>query len=538
MGAETIDMLLGSNADDIFTGFGEDDQLYGGPGLDIALFLGARHEYRLGAKSTNHPSSDAFTSAIVVRDQVAGRDGTDTIDGIEVLRFSDYTVDMRLVENGEAWVFASNEPASLHRLLELYVGFFDRIPEAAGLVYWIDRMKQGATLESIAERFHEAGVAFGVYAAGQSDEQYIAAVYDHLLDRGSDHAQAPTAQEIGYWVAMLQEGSHTRASMVLQMLDDVRAFEGDATYGWVASLLAHKATLAQYYAVEQGLGRHSPQEDIAFGRQLADLVTPGGIDQALALIGLGDGPVWTSSRPPLQGTTAGGEHLQGDPYFATWIYSGGGSGDTLRGGAGQDRLYDDGGAATLIGGGGGDKYTVSGGDDTIIETDVFGSDHVTSHGNFELPDHVEGLTLLSGTVGIGNRLDNTISGRDGNDRLEGRAGADNLIGNTGNDTLDGGAGNDTLSGGGGDDLLSGGAGDDLLYTGTGHDTLQGGDGFDTAWFAGKQSLYTFTQVAAQFIVTGPDRVVTLQEVERLQFQNGFVEIDELVALVGVGDALL
>ncbi|HSV44901.1 MAG TPA: hypothetical protein VLJ58_03830 [Ramlibacter sp.] len=53
-----------------------------------------------------------------------------------------------------------------------------------------------------------------------------------------------------------------------------------------AHLLDNKAALAQYYAVEQGLGRHTQAEDIAFGRELAALVTAEGITAAIALVGI------------------------------------------------------------------------------------------------------------------------------------------------------------------------------------------------------------------------------------------------------------
>ncbi|HSV44376.1 MAG TPA: DUF4214 domain-containing protein, partial [Ramlibacter sp.] len=157
------------------------------------------------------------------------------------------------------------------------------------LAYWIKELQSGATLESIADRFHAAGMTFGVYEAGMSNEAYVAAVYDHLLARGPGHAQQPTSSEIAWWANRLEHGGLTRAGMVLEMLEAVHTtYADDPDYGWVGDLLANKAALANYYAVEQGLGRLTSQEDIAFGRQLADLVTPEGFDAAIALIGLGD----------------------------------------------------------------------------------------------------------------------------------------------------------------------------------------------------------------------------------------------------------
>jgi Ca2+-binding RTX toxin-like protein len=85
------------------------------------------------------------------------------------------------------------------------------------------------------------------------------------------------------------------------------------------------------------------------------------------------------------------------------------------------------------------------------------------------------------------KLEDTISGRGGDDRLSGLAGDDTISGGNGNDVLRGDGGNDTLRGdagtdmlhgGNGDDTLDGGDGTDLLYGGNGNDTLRGGDGSD------------------------------------------------------------
>lgn len=94
----------------------------------------------------------------------------------------------------------------------------------------------------------------------------------------------------------------------------------------------------------------------------------------------------------------------------------------------------------------------------------------------------------SGSYLFGDRGDDTLHGKAGNDVLvgDGRilfdydAGeadffADETI-NDGNDILDGAAGNDILYGLGGDDTLDGGTGGDWMFGGTGNDLLLAGDG--------------------------------------------------------------
>jgi len=127
--------------------------------------------------------------------------------------------------------------------------------------------------------------------------------------------------------------------------------------------------------------------------------------------------------------------------------------DTLLGGEGNDSLDGGSGADAMNGGTGDDTYIVDNTDDTVIELVGEGMDTIHSSASYTLSDNVENLTLTgSATIsGIGNELDNVLTGNTGHNTLSGLAGDDTLIGNSGNDTLDGGTGADTMSGGSGND---------------------------------------------------------------------------------------
>ena len=129
---------------------------------------------------------------------------------------------------------------------------------------------------------------------------------------------------------------------------------------------------------------------------------------------------------------------------------GAGGADSLFGGAGNDTLT--GGptdavvGATLAGGSGNDLYLITNPLDHIVEAASEGTDEVrTGLAAYTLGDNIEYLTNTGSAAfaGIGNALDN---------RLTGGAGADSLTGLDGNDTLDGGLGADTMVGGLGDDV--------------------------------------------------------------------------------------
>ncbi len=152
---------------------------------------------------------------------------------------------------------------------------------------------------------------------------------------------------------------------------------------------------------------------------------------------------------------------------------------------GLDNDLYDGRGGTVIGevqgGQGDDTYIVD--DATVALIEIFGegTDTVKATVSFRLGDNFENLTLLThkNINGVGNSLDNTLTGNAGNNRLQGDQGNDLINGAHGDDKLLGSFGNDTLQGGKGDDILKGGLDNDLLQMGNGDDVGFGGKGNDT-----------------------------------------------------------
>lgn len=148
--------------------------------------------------------------------------------------------------------------------------------------------------------------------------------------------------------------------------------------------------------------------------------------------------------------------------------------DVLFGGLGADTLTGGGGDDVMFGGVGDDTYVVGAGD-SILELANEGTDTVrTTLDGYTLGWNFENLAYAGANAftGIGNTVNNVITGGAGNDSLSGLLGAD---------TLNGGAGNDTLDGGIGADLLVGGVGDDTYVVDNKADAIVEavGGGFDT-----------------------------------------------------------
>ncbi|WP_137909689.1 beta strand repeat-containing protein, partial [Dolichospermum planctonicum] len=127
-----------------------------------------------------------------------------------------------------------------------------------------------------------------------------------------------------------------------------------------------------------------------------------------------------------------------------WIKAGTGN-DDLTSGDGNDTLNGGAGADLLIGGKGNDTYVVDNVGDVIAEGLNQGIDTVESSITWTLKANLENLTLQGTTAinGIGNNLNNSITGNTGNNVLNGGLGNDTLIGDLGNDTLIGDLGNDS-----------------------------------------------------------------------------------------------
>lgn len=180
------------------------------------------------------------------------------------------------------------------------------------------------------------------------------------------------------------------------------------------------------------------------------------------------------------------DQINGNDH-ANRINGGGGRGDGLFGGGGDDILTA-GELCSLSGGTGNDLfYLVSGG---VFEDDGGGFDQVFCSGSScDVFDGVEVLTFTTAVAATAHTGDTptTVNGNAGNDEfigglaadvLDGNAGDDQLTGWGGDDRLFGDQGADTLVGDWGLDTLTGGIGDDLLYGEADADLLDGGLGGD------------------------------------------------------------
>jgi subtilisin-like proprotein convertase family protein/subtilisin family serine protease len=268
-GGDGNDVITGNNADNVLYGMRGNDTLIGGSGMDTAAWTHDMSHYKL----------NMIDGVLRVTDKT-GTDGMDTLTNIERLKFTDKSINLQIQAQA-----AAAPHADVARLVELYVAFFNRIPDADGLSYWISQKVAGQTINQIADTFYEAGVQYSSltgFKASMSNTAFINVIYKNVLGR----ANGADAGGLDYWNSKLIDGSATRGSLVSTILDSAHTFKNDATYGYVANLLDNKIAVAQKFAIDWGLNYNTANESISQGMSIAAAITPTSTEASIALIGI------------------------------------------------------------------------------------------------------------------------------------------------------------------------------------------------------------------------------------------------------------
>lgn len=166
------------------------------------------------------------------------------------------------------------------KLIELYVGYFNRAPEQAGLSYWandlLTRLGQGKTeaqaFKEIADEFYKAGEQFGIFSAADPVDVFITKIYQNVLGRNQvDQAG------MDYWKGKLNSGEVSRGQFVNQLIQEAKAYVAAAPandpYKWVGTYLENRVAVADWFANNSAnlTGQAAIQQGTAI---IANSVTP------------------------------------------------------------------------------------------------------------------------------------------------------------------------------------------------------------------------------------------------------------------------
>ncbi|MDE2427655.1 MAG: DUF1800 family protein [Burkholderiales bacterium] len=185
---------------------------------------------------------------------------------VQLLVFKDVSVN--LIVTSQA---ASIPTSDLNALIELYIAYFNRVPDANGLSYWITQFQAGATLEQIGDTFYGAAAQYGAltgYSANMSNADFVTTAYKNILSRSP-----PDAAGLDYWTRILDSGAITKSTLIRTFLAAAHSYAGDPNYGWVSTLLDNKIAVSKNFAVQQGLSYVGTDDAISKGMMLFSVVT-------------------------------------------------------------------------------------------------------------------------------------------------------------------------------------------------------------------------------------------------------------------------
>lgn len=243
------------------------------PSETVTTFSGPRNNYTITRTATGFAVTD-----------IVGSGGTVKLVNQISAKFSDVTVNLVIGDKSK-----TISAANLKMLLELYIAFFNRVPDADGMVYWIDQVKNGMTMDQLANNFYNAAIHYTTltgYSDTMSNADFVKIIYENVLGRSG--ATAPPAADINYWANDLTSGRATKGTLIATMLNSAHTFAGDATWGWVPQLLDNKFSVGQFFAIEQGLNYATPEESITKTMTIVKKITSSDTSAAKDAINIKD----------------------------------------------------------------------------------------------------------------------------------------------------------------------------------------------------------------------------------------------------------
>jgi serralysin len=177
----TIDSPLNMVGDGLanrFTPGSGNNAIDGMGGLDTVAYTGARANFAI----------ERGVYGVTVTDK-SGALGTDNLINVERIQFGDTMV-------------ALDVDGAAGQVYRLYQAAFDRVPDAAGLAYWIKALDSGNfNLNDISGLFLNDTEARNLYSQDPSDASFVTKLYAHVLHRPAEGAG------FDFWVNGLQLAS-------------------------------------------------------------------------------------------------------------------------------------------------------------------------------------------------------------------------------------------------------------------------------------------------------------------------------------------
>ena len=221
------DYILGMGGDDVFIAEGGGSAI-GGPGVDTVEFSAPFNSF----------TAVLNEAEVEVLHRDLNGDKSYSLSEVERLQFGNQSSDFELAKFMGS---SSLTPSELESIIELYIAYYNRSPDALGLNFWGTAFVNGLTLAEIAAKFAPQPETVATYPAGTSSTDFATAVYANVLGRVPDQAG------LEFWVGELDSGGVSRDQFVLAILRGVADTSADRAY------LDNKTDVGAYFSVHKGM---------------------------------------------------------------------------------------------------------------------------------------------------------------------------------------------------------------------------------------------------------------------------------------------
>lgn len=94
------------------------------------------------------------------------------------------------------------------QIVRLYIATFARLPDAAGLQYWVERLERSASDPAIAQFFTTSPEFVSLYGTGTADVAFVETIYQNVMGRSSE------GEGREFWLNELATGHRTRGQIM------------------------------------------------------------------------------------------------------------------------------------------------------------------------------------------------------------------------------------------------------------------------------------------------------------------------------------
>lgn len=235
--SEVSNVLVG-NGNDRVTGNDLNNTISLGRGNDTVDGAGGTNTVVLSAAARNFAFTITAGSPTYTSLDKTSFFGSDSFVNVQRVQFSDQVIDT------SSFLRTSALPAAqISQLADVYIGYFNRAPDAIGLSFWGSQLANGNSLTSIANGISAAPEAVASYPETLSIQAFVTVVYNNVLGRNPDQSG------ISFWQSQLGSGAVTKGGLVLSIVQSAQQQSGTPD----SIFLTNKQSVGLHFALAQGL---------------------------------------------------------------------------------------------------------------------------------------------------------------------------------------------------------------------------------------------------------------------------------------------